>query len=299
MTKSFKEFLKKRASQSENLKNSNLKPSSIVQTSHSPSAQRRASERWFDEILLGYYRRNATSHFKSESDFFEACAYVVTLTFNASRIFNEKARLGLMNDDHSVEMDNFHRLYTGLCRKLFGSGYSQSSFEAKLPLAIPFIDYEGSRYSSDIPKNPKNVHIHAIWVVHPNEIAKFKKLISGPWFKYRLKDGLHTDRILFDPYVASRAKRGRLIGYVSKTWSKSAKLPNAAEMMRIYPNSNYGGLPYRALHQYQTVSNKLLRLMRAVRTQRRLVEAEEAAKPEPAPSMNLSEFILLQKLGSI
>ncbi|TYR34887.1 hypothetical protein FY036_03440 [Mesorhizobium microcysteis] len=226
--------------------------------------QRSASEKWFRDLIAAFYRRNNTSKYANQVDFLESCAFFTTMTFSTYRVEREKRKLGLAKNDFSVEMDNFQKLYNGLARKQFGSGYNLSKFEKKLPLAIACIDYEGSRYYNEIPENPKNIHVHAIWVVHPEEIDEFLKIINGAWFKLKFQNGLHTDRIRFDPYLERKDKKGRWGGYAAKTWIKMASLPNgAADLLRIYPNSNYGGKPYQAQHKYGR-TNKILELMRRI-----------------------------------
>ncbi|MCA0275577.1 MAG: hypothetical protein LCH86_06210 [Proteobacteria bacterium] len=258
---------------------SNLKPSELKSPSK-PSylrrlEQRRASERWFNGLVTEFYKRNAASIFPDRVEFLECCAFFLTMTFSTYRIEREKRRLELPDNDFSVEIDNFHKLYVGLARKQFGSHYNERKFEAKLPLAIACVDYEGSRFQAEVPQRPKNVHVHAVWVVHPDEIETFRAIISNPWFKLKLENGLHTDRIRFDPYLAKKDKNGRWVGYAAKSWIKAAEVPDGAEMIRIYPNSNYGGIPYRASHQYRA-PNKSLELLRRIARQKAGKEAAGA-----------------------
>lgn len=187
--------------------------------------QQRASERWFNDLALDFYQRNAATQYPDYLSFLESCAFFVTMTFSTYRVEREKKRLALALNNFSVEIDNFHNLYGRMARKLFGGDYNLPKFVPKLPLAIACVDYEGSRFATTVPARPQNVHVHAVWIVHPSEIAAFRTMLDSAWFQFKLKNGLHADQVAFDPY---RVKKGRV-----------------------------GGIPYRASHRY-TKPNKSL-----------------------------------------
>lgn len=247
----------------------NLKPSELKPPVKTPflrwREQQRESERWFNDLAWQFFKRNAVSQDQDYVEFLESCAFFVTMTFSTYRIEREKRRLGLALHDFSVEMDNFHRLYCGLARKVFGGKWTDPKFEAKLPLAIACVDYEGSRYQTQLPARPENVHIHAVWIVHPDEIEAFNAIRESPKFKLKFLDGLHANRVRFDPFVAKKNKGGRWGGYASKVWIKAARAPTGAELIRIYPNSNYGGISYRAEHRYGVTRKQLDLLRRVIR----------------------------------
>jgi hypothetical protein len=241
--------------------NSNLSDS-FPRISYSKKLITAEYEKWFEALSQDYWKANASGHYGSVSDYMTDCCYFFTMTFSASHVHKEKLRLGIMNDDFSVELDAFQLIYTTLARSVFGSRWYKPAFIAKLPHAIVCVDFEGSRLSADIPAQPKNVHIHAIWLVHPKEIVKFRKVIGGVRFRLKVLNSIHADQVKFEPYLTQKAQAGKLGSYVAKVFIKSEKKPLGGELFRIYPNTNYGETPYRTIHRYRR-TNKMLARLRA------------------------------------
>lgn len=244
---------------SKKLQNSNL-DGAIWINSYLPKFILKEYEIWYESMIYEYYSNSCEKYIDTESYICECC-FFFTMTFSIQDVFKEKLRLGLMNDDFSVELDTFHLLYTTIAEALFGKKWMKKKFESKIPKAIVCVDFEGSRYGSDIPVSPKNVHVHAIWLVHPDEIEKFKKVIGSLRFKFQVLNSIHADKVKWEPYRAEKAQAGKLGSYVTKSFIKSEKRCLGGELFRIYPNSNYGGIPYRALHTYRR-ANRMLKKIR-------------------------------------
>ncbi|WP_192385780.1 hypothetical protein [Mesorhizobium silamurunense] len=222
-------------------------------------------EKWFSDLVHNYYESAGRSVYDSEDAYLRECAFFMTMTFAAGDVFKEKLRLGLMNHDFSIELDSFHMLYNALASFTFGKGWRREKFAQSLPKVIVCLDFEGSRFASVVPASPKNVHIHAIWLIHPKEIARFKRFVYGPLLRLKFLNSMPADAIEFEPYIVEKARAGRLGTYVSKTWIKSEKLPLNGELFRIYPNRNESGEPYQASHRYAWRNKILDRMRQAIR----------------------------------
>lgn len=226
-----------------------------------------AYEEWIHGILFSYWMENASASYVRFDEYVKTCGFFFTMTFSTSVVFKEKLRLGILNDDFSVELDTFQFLYASIAEGLFGKKWTKRKFEPKLPQAIVCVDFEGARLGREIPASPKNVHIHAIWLIHPEEIEKFQKLITGLRFRFRVLNSIHADTAKWEPYLIDKAQTGRLGSYVTKSFIKSEKKPLGGELLRVYPNSNNGGKPYRALYSYRRADRMLAKMRSAVAKQ--------------------------------
>ncbi len=213
-------------------------------------------EIWFRSEIQKYYDKIDLNGRISYLDFYKTCCFFFTMTFSTHLVHREKLRLGLMNHDHSVEFDTFHFLYNRICREIFGSNFQRVKFLNKLPLAIVFIDVPAVQTSG----TESNIHIHAIWVWHPEEVGRFNNYRSSFRYRLRLLNSLVADQVVFDQLDYNRAMQAQPGAYIAKHFVNQRTNGTGSEDFRIYPNFNYGSKHYAASHLYKPFSRVLYRM---------------------------------------
>lgn len=206
---------------------------------------------WVKNEINSYYYRICKNSNISLRDFYESSCFFFTMTFSTHLIHKEKMKFSLMNHDYSVEWDIFHYFYSSICSNIFGSKYSRSRLFQKLPFAFVAID---------IPKEISsvgNIHIHGIWAWHPDELSKFNSYRNSWRYSHRLRNSLRADQVVFEPLDYERAKKKLPGSYVVKSFIAQKTQGTGSEMIRIYPNSNYSDVPYKANRKYEKFSRVL------------------------------------------
>jgi hypothetical protein len=224
--------------------------------------------KWFDKLLVDFYLMTTTSESIGFDEFKETCCFFVTMTFDSTQVKTLREQLALSGANPSIELDNFHLLYSKLCRALFGRGFERR--KKNLPLAIVAVDYAGSRVTDYRAMNGNNLHIHAMFAVSPADRVAFKELLGSlKW--HRILNGLHADKVVFDPYRLVKDKKGRLGSYVAKAFIKARDEGASADCLRTYPGPNPHEISksYKASHRYQPTSRALVRLQKGLRNERR------------------------------
>lgn len=211
----------------------------------------RAYGDWIDDLIRRYLTYINSPDVKYEN-FLADCVFFNTVTFDRDEINRRKVQLGLGWDDTSVELDDFQHLYSWVNEKLYGKRWTREALRFQIPMAVVALDYEGTRYATKLEGKPKNAHLHVIWVVQPREISSFRALFRGPEFKLRILDKLAVDEFEIEPYDSGKTNIRKLSTYAAKTLNRTRRDPIANELLRIYPNRNYGPEPYRAAHRYTT-----------------------------------------------
>jgi hypothetical protein len=247
---------------------------------YTDSSIKREFEKWYSELIQNYLYKSSDQKSSTTDTMIQKCCSFFTMTFRTSEVIKEKERLGLSRDDFSVELDTFQLLYCTIAERLFGKGWAKQKFEKKLPYVILCVDFEGSRMQHSLPMTPKNVHLHAIWLIHPDETDKFNGIINGLHFRQITLNSLRCDKVEWEPYLKAKSKVEKLGSYATKLFIKSTRNALPGELFRIYPNSNYGGRPYRAANTYKRTDKMLDKLRRA---SRRDVSRRPITQPDEHP----------------
>lgn len=187
--------------------------------------------------------------------FLQHLLFSLLMTFTTHLVHREKVRLGLMNHDHSVELDTFHFFYNRICRDIIGSNYQLEKNSWTSSLWRLFL----SMFRHGKHQELSNVHIHAIWVWH-HRVGRFNIYHSS--FRYRLKllNSLVADQVVFDQLDYNRAMQAQPGAYIAKHFVNKRTNGTGSEDFRIYPNSNYGSKHYAASHSYKPFSRVLYRM---------------------------------------
>lgn len=240
------------------LKNSCEFKNSLILTNRALKAE---YEAWVVNMLKNYYRGlyesdNSWDSWLSQSVFF------TTITFDQELIHNRKDELMIGRNDRSIEWDDQHALYCFVVEKLYGRNWMRMKDRRRLPLMVAGLDFEGSRFGALSEDKMENAHIHAIWAFPSDEVSGFLRAIASPEYNLKLKDKLHIDRIEIERFAPTKASVQKLGSYALKSNIRTQRLSVNAEMIRIYPDRNFGFKPYRADRTYRVESKKL----KAIRT---------------------------------
>lgn len=191
-------------------------------------------EEWFRKTLTNSYRRSSVQGFSSSEAWLSACGYVQTITFDQKLVRLRKDRLEVGPSDTTLEFDAFHGGYIEITKHLIeAKDYDRPKFAPLWPFAFVGLDFEGSRYSDVTEFRQQNLHIHAIWCLHPSLRAKFEHFVSGDDLRERFRSYGPCDAVEFKRYA--RPKSGSRT-YGIKAHTKLFWNPSSAEDLRIYPN---------------------------------------------------------------
>jgi hypothetical protein len=210
-------------------------------------------EDWFESELTKRYNESGRDKLNSYENYCQECVFKLDLTFDQHRVRRLKAELGIPQNSYDIEHDNFLFLYVFIAMRLHGSKYSRPHNAAKLPYVISCIDFQGARYANSATLGNQNAHIHSVWAIRPDDLAKFKDIITHMSFKGRLLNRLDADEVHFEWYDPSKGTVANMASYATKSLTKSTSNGLGDELLRIYPNSNYSpvGQTYRTAHHYR------------------------------------------------
>lgn len=196
-------------------------------------------------------------------DWLVECGYFMTITFNQKQIAAQKVELALKASDTSIELDTFHGCYVDILDKLVGKRWQKGQHRAKWPLAIVGMDFGNSRVARFTELTGNNLHIHAIWAVHPDTKAAFEILRTDPHRVAKFQTYGPLDAIEFDPFDAEKKD----MSYVTKGDAKTSRSDSQPPMARVYPNSDplNKHLAYPLTHSYLPLTQDLKKLRLGMR----------------------------------
>lgn len=194
---------------------------------------------WFLETVDSAYVRSGTQRFSSSAAWLAACGYVQTITFDQRSALRQKDVRELGRSDTTIEFDTFHGGYVEITKHLVNQKrYHHSTFAHLWPMAFVGIDFEGSRNAGPTEFKLDNLHVHAIWCVHPDVQSRFDAFIEAPDLKERLMSYGPCDDVEFKRYV--KPKSGSHT-YGIKAHTKTVWTPSSVEEIRIYPHPQWSG----------------------------------------------------------
>jgi hypothetical protein len=263
-----------------------MKSKPIDKINYSQRRMNLAYDSWFESIASDAYRKHGSSRYRSRNDYLAECCFLFTMTFSTAKIHRVKNELGLLNNDFSIEFDDLQLIYSTVATQLLGDCSSKSQFGSRLPIVLACVDFEGSKWTRELPQNAKNVHLHGIWFVHPDHVSAFKRFVAGPWMRLHVLNSIHADQLEWEPYLRSKGTIAEVGAYASKVLIKSASNPLSGELVRIYPNTNGSGVSYRQSRSYVRKDKMLDKMRRAawkeIAALRRLKEHEAIVSELPA-----------------
>lgn len=192
---------------------------------------------WFLKTVDSAFHRTGTKDFSSGIDWLTNCGYVQTITFNQSFTAMQKTARELGSTDTTMEFDTFHGGYIEITKALVNHRYyQQARFASLWPMAFVGIDFEGSRYSGPTKFSDRNLHVHAIWCVHPDVQDRFEAFVGRPDLLARFKSYGPCDAVEFKRYKKPTSGSHT---YGIKAHTKTAWNPSSVEDIRIYPNHDW------------------------------------------------------------
>jgi len=194
---------------------------------------------WFLRTVDSALIRFQTKQFSTSEALLAACGYVQTITFNQRFAAMRKDARELGRSDTTIEFDTFHGGYVEITKYLVNERrYHHSTFAHLWPMAFVGIDFEGSKNSEPTEFKANNLHVHAIWCVHPDVKDRFDTFVGATDLKERFMSYGPCDAVEFKPY--EKPKSGSHT-YGIKAHTKTLWTPSSVEDMRIYPHPKYAG----------------------------------------------------------
>ena len=193
-----------------------------------PRTINRAYSDWFEELIIETIGDPSSSR---KSIFF------VTLTFKSEKIRSRRRRAA-GGEPGSMEMDAFHHVYNRVCRTLVGRNYHRDVQRDQLPIAVPFLDAQGSKFWRSAGEL-RGLHIHSIWIVEKDATGAFPTTFEG------LKAATFFDRVEIDGAdvqgieVNDRNAIAKVISYSSKMIGFNNGNLAVAEDFRVYPSGSW------------------------------------------------------------
>jgi hypothetical protein len=143
--------------------------------------------------------------------------YFVTMMFDWKKIDSLKRHMGLASTDDSIEFHLAYRFYKWVVEEIYGRhATTRKRTKSPLPMITIGSDFEGSRYSADATNAGRNVHLHAVWFLGPNNSDKFQDILD----KFNPENSIKLDfwmtDIRFDKYDGSRGTLKNMINYTLK-----------------------------------------------------------------------------------
>jgi hypothetical protein len=128
-----------------------------------------------------------------------------------------KRHFNLAGADDSIEFHLAYRFYKSVVEQMFG-GHATMRKRTKSPLPLVTIgsDFEGSRYSTDAAHAGRNVHLHAVWFLGPNNSEIFQSILDKINQSNSLKSDFWMTDIKFDRYDKSLGTLKTMINYTLK-----------------------------------------------------------------------------------
>jgi hypothetical protein len=203
-----------------------------------PRTISRAYSDWFEELIIENIGDPSSS---AKSIFF------VTLTFK-NEGSRSRRRLAEGNEHGRLEMDAFHHVYNRVCRRLIGRNFHRESHRDQLPMAVPFLDAQGSKFWRSVG-DLRGLHIHSIWIVDKERSDEFHATFEG------LKSAVFFDRVEIDAIdvqrvdVDDRNAIAKVISYSSKMVGFNNRDLRVAEDFRVYPMAVRAGASGADEHQ--------------------------------------------------
>lgn len=208
-------------------------------------------EKWFVDKIIEKYKLFGGSIFGPLDTYMKKHGFFCTMMFSHKQISNARLRNGLGSDSYDVEHDTFLAAYRYISEGLYGKNWQRSVFSQKAPFVISCIDFSGSKYANSATLSRHNAHIHAVWMIHPDDVVRFNQIIGGPRFKLTFRKGIPADRIRFDAFDPLKGGTSAMATYAAKSLIKSTAAGLSSELLRFYPDSKHGHRDaYKRRHDY-------------------------------------------------
>lgn len=196
--------------------------------------------------------------------------YFMTLTFSQSALRRIAARGALVPGDTSVQWDTVNSIYREVIECMFGNRYDQPKFWDRWPLLIAAIDFGGSRVKGIVTESERhsttqNLHIHGVWLVHPDTKVDFDAYRARSHLECELMDFGPVDAIEIVPFDVTKP-----IDYGFKGHTKMQLIAGSHEDMRIYPSPDLNAteLFYRWHYESGRASKWIRKMRKAMRIDR-------------------------------
>lgn len=122
----------------------------------------------FQWLIDERYRQIRGTGDLSYKDFYSDCVCLLTVSFSEG---------GLDNDPYE-ESALFDELYRSVADGLAEADCASVPREIQGPLAFLSSDFDGSRYRSLLQGVAATGHLHIVWIFHPTQVSKAKRLIE-------------------------------------------------------------------------------------------------------------------------
>lgn len=171
------------------------------------------------------FNEHNAGKFTDFNNYLKKCCFFVTMTFDQHKLNALKSYFGLKATDDTIEFDMAYRFYKWAVETMSG-GHVTTTTNAKLQSQLPPVwiasDFEGSRFASDLTNAGRNVHLHAIWFLHPGNSDRIQQVIDEVNTSNSLKPDFWMDAIEFAIFDRKKGTLKNLAGYTLKAEHKKS-----------------------------------------------------------------------------
>lgn len=209
--------------------------------------------KWFMQKVRTFLKANKPMEISNKKYLAKHC-FCLTMTFSRTRIgLRQNRQEDTIFPLGSIQMENFHILYSRFCQHMFGQNFRRKS-KPKI-LAIACLDADGTKHGSCTAQDGfENIHLHAIVILPPGTSYRFLHYFDMRSNHVLDSDVLDCDEIHVAPLTTLKGKTIKsamknLISYTTKFMRFNCTSSQVAEEFRIYPEAlrthadNYNGRP--------------------------------------------------------
>ena len=131
---------------------------------------------WIREKIEYFAEMHKTSEYKENSLYIKDSALFITFNYDNSKIGNDILSDGKLNIGE-IQFNQLHHFYNLVCREIFGRKYNEVPLDQR-PMCFASLDVNGTKYWNTMGEI-NNIHIHTVWMIHPDHIIHLKTVINN------------------------------------------------------------------------------------------------------------------------
>ena len=165
-----------------------------------------AISRHFENVYI-----DCGSQYASFNKFLEQYLFFTTVSFDLRKVTDFRS-------ESPTQLTEFGRLHFKISQYLLGNNLNRK--RRRQPLTYAFVDFEGSRLGKSDAIHSELPHIHALTLVAPKYLAKFRSAI----FEARLRSWVGSiNKIQIKNYSEDEGTVENLVSYCMKGHKQTAK----------------------------------------------------------------------------
>lgn len=197
---------------------------------------------WMPEDVFDYGM--SYSGYGSFEEFVDNCVHFMSMTFSKALLQERVASMPNFPKGYMPGWTEMDLIYKTVYEELPSRHLGQSPIlEDRHPLVYAGLNFQRSHDGFGGEGPLEDFHMHALWVIPPQDCVKFRHLVDGTWFSNKISK-LAIDQVGFWDGGTAQCSVEKFGQHIINIMSQSSWDPVKSKVLRVYPCHGEGrGLP--------------------------------------------------------